>query len=400
MEPTFLNRLRCSLCSADHALDRPEGVCRNCGGALVAEYDLAAARRRLARPTPGSGPESMWRYRELLPVRDPASIVSLGEGWTPLLPLRAAGADAGVPDLWMKEEGVNPTGSFKARGISAAVSKAREFGIADACMPSAGNAAGALAAYARPAGIRAHVFLPADTPALNVLEARFLGAEVTLVPGVISDAAREMQAPRTAGGWFDMSTMKEPWRLEGKKTMGYELAEQRGWTLPDVILYPTGGGTGLIGMWKAFAELEALGWCGGAKPRMVSVQMAGCAPVVRAFREGAERCEFWEGAATVASGLRVPKAFADHLILSALRESGGCAVSVTDDEARRAMREAARLEGILLCPEGAAALAALPGLAASGFLRGGESVVLFNTGNAYKYAEVLGGGAGEGLRRH
>jgi threonine synthase len=270
-----------------------------------------------------------------------------------------------------------------------AVSRAKELGVTDTCIPTAGNAGGALAAYGAAAGIGCHVFLPSDTPRVNIQEVKFFGADCRAVDGLISDAAKAMNEARKGTGWFDMSTMKEPYRLEGKKTMGYELAEQFGWSLPDVILYPTGGGTGLIGMWKAFHEMEQLGWIGAARPRMVSVQMTGCAPVVKAFATRAAKSEFWEGAATAASGLRVPKAFADHLILGALYESGGTAVAVTDADALAAMERAARTEGVLLCPEGAAALAALPALISSGFLRGPEKVVVFNTGSGYKYAEIL-----------
>lgn len=386
---TCLSHLYCSACGVSHATGEIQTVCRSCGAALLAAYDLARARKVLRRSSLAERPGTMWRYRELLPVGDSGSVVSLGEGWTPLIRLKKEGAAAGLPGLHLKEEGYNPTGSFKARGLSMAVSMAKELGITDVCIPSAGNAGGALAAYAAAAGIRSHVFLPSDTPRVNIQETRLFGSTVHLVDGVISDAARAMQERRKTEGWFDMSTMKEPYRLEGKKTMGYELAEQCGWTLPDVILYPTGGGTGLIGMWKAFDELERLGWVDGRKPRMVSVQMSGCAPVVKAFGSGAAKSEFWEGAHTEASGLRVPKAFADHLILRALYDSGGCAVAVTDGQALEAMRRAARTEGLLLSPEGAAALAALPALTASGFLAGGERVIVFNTGSGYKYAEIL-----------
>jgi len=274
------------------------------------------------------------------------------------------------------------------------VSLAREFGIREACMPSAGNAGGALAAYAAAAGIRAHVFVPADTPRVNIDEVRLYGGRVTLVEGVISDAARVMNEKKKGTDWFDMSTMKEPFRLEGKKTMGYELAEQLSWKLPDVIVYPTGGGTGLIGMWKAFGELERLGWVTGKKPRMVSVQMSGCAPIVRAFGARAAKSEFWDDARTVASGLRVPKAFADHLILDALYASGGCALAVTDAAALATMKDAAVVDGLCLCPEGAAALAAVGELRENGFLTGREKVVVFNTGSGYKYTELFAAGPG------
>jgi threonine synthase len=391
---TFLSHLQCSACGSRHDAGEIQTVCRSCGAALLARYDLDAARTAVDRSVIAARPGTMWRYRELLPVGDPASIVSLGEGWTPVLPMTKEGAAAGLGQLFLKEEGVNPTGSFKARGLSMAVSRAKELGVTDACIPTAGNAGGALAAYGAAAGIGCHVFLPADTPRVNIQEVKFFGADCRAVDGLISDAAKAMNEARKGTAWFDMSTMKEPYRLEGKKTMGYELAEQFAWLLPDVILYPTGGGTGLIGMWKAFQEMEQLGWIDGPRPRMVSVQMTGCAPVVKAFGTRAAKSEFWEGAATAASGLRVPKAFADHLILEALYESAGTAVAVTDDDALRAMVRVARTEGVLLCPEGAAAVAALPALTASGFLRGPEKVVVFNTGSGYKYAEILERGAG------
>jgi threonine synthase len=393
MDRTFLTHLECSACGSDHAADEIQTVCRSCGAALLARYDLDGVRKAVDRSEFAGRPGTMWRYRELLPVRDSSSIVSVGEGWTPLIPMKREGAAAGLPRLFLKEEGLNPTGSFKARGLSTAVSRAKELGVADACIPTAGNAGGALAAYGAAAGIGCHVFLPSDTPRVYIQEVKFFGADCRLVDGLISDAARVMNESRRGTGWFDMSTMKEPYRLEGKKTMGYELAEQFGWSLPDVILYPTGGGTGLIGMWKAFREMELLGWIDARRPRMVSVQMTGCAPVVKAFGARAAKSEFWEGAATAASGLRVPKAFADHLILEALYESGGTAVAVTDGEAIAAMGRVARTEGILLCPEGAAAMAALRALSSSGFLRGPEKVVVFNTGSGYKYAEILEGGA-------
>jgi threonine synthase len=332
----------------------------------------------------------MWRYRELMPVFDPEAITSLGEGWTPLLPLGRLAERLGLRSLFVKEEGYNPTGSFKARGLSVAVSKARELGITETCVPSAGNAGGALAAYTASSGMSSRVFVPRDTPRVNIREVEFFGGEIHLVDGLISDAARVMGEKREGTSWFDMSTMKEPYRLEGKKTMGYELAEQFGWTLPDVILYPTGGGTGLIGMWKAFREMAQLNWFEGKKPKMISVQMTGCAPIVKAFEAGRKSSAFWEGAETVASGLRVPKAFADTLILDALRESAGTAVAVTDAAAVSMMKETAATEGIFLCPEGAATLAALPGLLSAGFIGRDEKIVAFNTGSGYKYTEIFG----------
>jgi threonine synthase len=330
----------------------------------------------------------MWRYRELLPVTDDSVATSLGEGFTPLVSLRRMSEKSGFPKLLLKDESFNPTGSFKARGLSVAVSKARELGVREFCVPTAGNAGGALAAYTAAAGLKAHVYMPEDTPVVNIRECQALGAEVYLVHGLISDASRRMAAERHPG-WFDVSTLKEPYRLEGKKTLGFEIAEQLGWKLPDVIVYPTGGGTGLIGMWKAFSEMEELGWIDSRRPRMIAVQAAGCAPIVRAWEQGASTSEFWNNASTIASGLRVPKAFADSLILSALYGSNGGAVSVTDEEILAAIRLVGATEGILVCPEGAATVAAVPYLRDKGLVDLDETVLLFNTGSAFKYVEVL-----------
>lgn len=364
-------------------------VCGQCNKTLLAVYDLASAKSSLSTRQFSTREKSLWRYRELLPVFDDSSIVSLGEGWTPVLHTKTLGRQLGLRNLFIKDESLNPTGSFKARGLCMAVSKSRELGIAEVAMPSAGNAGGALAAYAAKAGIKAHVFMPTDTPVINVMETRLYGAEVYTVDGVISDAGKTMNEMRQGKGWFDMSTMKEPYRLEGKKTLGYELAEQFDWKLPDVIIYPTGGGTGLIGMWKAFREMEELGWISGKKPRMVVVQSAGCAPIVKAFEDGRKASEFWNNSATLASGLRVPKAFADELILSAVYESGGTAVAVNDDELLADMKLVAREEGLLLCPEGAATVSAVRHLLKKGFVQESETVVAFNTGSGYKYVEVL-----------
>jgi threonine synthase len=322
-------------------------------------------------------------------VFDDAYIISLGEGFTPILHTRALGKALDIENLFIKDEGLSPTGSFKARGLCLAVSKAKELGIREAAMPSAGNAGGALAAYAAKAGIRAHVFVPSDTPVVNINEVSMYGAEVYLVDGVISDAAKQMSEMMKGKHWFDMSTMKEPYRLEGKKTMGYEIAEQFQWKLPDVILYPTGGGTGLIGMWKAFDEMEKLGWIDDNRPKMVSVQSSGCSPIVKAFQEKKRDSEFWNNAQTSASGLRVPKAFADTLILNALYESGGTAVSVDDDEILSDMRHVAAIEGVFLCPEGAAAVSAAKRLRKEGFIDPADNVLIFNTGTGYKYIELF-----------
>ncbi len=381
---TFLTHLECSLCGKTYDADRLWQACPDCGRPLLARYDLDAARRlgreRLIGPEP-----SLWRYRALLPVRDEAHIVTLGEGFTPLLPARRLGAELGMPHLYIKEESLNPTASFKARGLAVAVSRARELGVREMVIPSAGNAAGAAAAYAARAGLRLSVFMPRDVPAPFLAECRALGAEVVLVDGLITDCGREARRQVAERGAFDLSTLKEPYRLEGKKTMGYELAEQLGGDLPDVIIYPTGGGTGLVGMWKAFEEMAQLGWIGDRRPRMVTVQSTGCAPIVRAFHAGEEFAAPWEDARTVAAGLRVPAAVGDFLILRALRASGGTAVAVPDEALLEAQQWMGRTEGVFACPEGGATLAALRVLLEEGWIDPGERVVLFNTGSGLKY---------------
>ena len=388
MTTAFIN-LYCYRCGRTFDARMDHSYCKECSKPLQVSYDLDLIRRKLSPTDLRNRVATLWRYREMLPVFDDRSIVSLHEGWTPIVsPIRLA-KKLSLPNLLIKDEGVNPTGSFKARGLCLAISKAKELGITEVAMPSAGNAGGALAAYAASAGIRAHVFVPEDTPIINIKEVSCYGAEVHLVAGTISDAAKNMNECNQGHGWFDISTMKEPYRLEGKKTMGYEIAEQLSWKLPDVIIYPTGGGTGLIGMWKAFKELETLGWISNERPRMVAVQAAGCAPIVKAFKEQKHTAEFWTNAQTVASGLRVPKAFADELILSALAESHGTAVSVTDDELLADMKLAAEIEGILLCPEGAAGISALRYLLKNGFVQEHETVLLFNTGTGYKYLEMM-----------
>jgi threonine synthase len=331
----------------------------------------------------------MWRYRAFLPVQDELNVVSLGEGFTPLLRARRLGEELGLRQLYIKDESLNPTGSFKARGLAVAISRAKELGVTDVAIPSAGNAAGAMSAYAARAGLRAHVFMPSDVPAPFRLECRALGAEVVLVDGLITDCGREARKRSVEQGWFDVSTLKEPYRLEGKKTMGYELAEQFHWVLPDVIIYPTGGGTGLIGMWKAFAELTELGWIDERRPRMVAVQAEGCAPIPRAFAAGEEYATLWEGAQTVAAGLRVPAAVGDFLILKALRESNGIAIAVSDKELVAAQMRMSRYEGVFACPEGGATLAALETLLGQGWVDPSERIVLFNTGTGLKYPDAL-----------
>ena len=331
----------------------------------------------------------MWRYDPVLPAGW-SDAITLGEGWTPLLSLPALGAVIGARDLWLKDEGQNPTASFKARGMSAAVSMAKKLGATRLAAPSAGNAGGALAAYAAAAGIEAHVVMPADVPQANYLECETAGAHVTLVNGLISDCGRIVAERSRIEGWFDVSTLKEPYRIEGKKTMGYELAEQFDWELPDAILYPCGGGVGLIGIWKAFRELEELGWIGAKRPKMIAVQAAGCAPIVRAFEAGASRAEPWQDAYTVASGLRVPKALGDFLVLNAIRESGGTALAVSDQEMLDAGLELARRQGIFAAPEAGACVAAARELIASGFLRSDDRIVILNTGSGLKYLEAYG----------
>lgn len=377
--------LRCPECGSSFDPALPQTFCRACNSPILAQYDLAALSATLHRNEIAARPRGMWRWRELLPVDDPAAIVTLGEGDTPLLRLANLAAAYEIPDLLLKDEALNPTGTFKARGMAAAVTRAVELGVREFVIPTAGNAGGSLAFYARRASSRAHVYMPADTPAPIQAEVKMSGADLHLVDGLISDAARLAAAAAAEHGWFDVSTFKEPYRVEGKKIMGYEIAESLGWELPDVIIYPTGGGTGLVGMWKAFDELQALGWIGSRRPRMVSVQSDGCAPVVRAFQTNAERVEFWQNATTIAAGLRVPSVFADRLVLRCLRQSHGTAVSVSDAEIIDAQKELARCEGIWAAPEGAAPLAALKQLLKIGWCKNSEKIVLFNTGSGLKY---------------
>ena len=384
----FLKRLECSACGLHHEWSQLQNVCLSCQKPLFAIVDLAAASRTLTRETLATREKSLWRYREVLPLPDNVDPVSLGEGGTPLL--RACGScRADDIDLWIKEESLNPTQSFKARGMSVAVSMAKYLGATKLAAPSAGNAGGALAAYAARAGLEAHIFMPRDTPRANIIECRELGVHVTLIDGLITDCGAEIARRKEGEGWFDMSTLKEPYRVEGKKTLGYELAEQLNWELPDVILYPTGGGTGLIGMWKAFDEMEALGWIGSERPKMIVVQSAGCAPVVKAWDEGKQSVETWTNAATLASGLRVPKPYGDYLILDILKKSKGAAIAATDEEILEATRHWSKIEGIFAAPEGAACLVAYRKLRANSFFKPEDSVVLFNTGSGLKYLDVL-----------
>ncbi|HWE16153.1 MAG TPA: threonine synthase [Hyphomicrobiaceae bacterium] len=382
--PTFVTHLECSATGEHHAADEVHNLSR-AGKPLLVRYDLAGVRNALAKPALGQRPPDFWRYRELLPVRKAQDVVSLGEAITPLIRLPKIAARLGSGEVLVKDEGRLPTGSFKARGLALAVSMAKALSITHMAMPTNGNAGAALAAYASRAGIRTTIFCPDDTPEVNVSEIDLQGARVYRVNGLIDDCGKIVGDGKARVGWFDVSTLKEPYRIEGKKTMGLELAEQLGWDVPDVIFYPTGGGTGLIGMWKAFAELEAIGFIGPKRPRMVAVQAAGCAPMVRAFEEGAEHARRWENAATIASGIRVPQAIGDFLILRAVRESGGFAIAVADDAISAALDEMARTEGLLLCPEGAATYAALKQSLADGRVGKHERAVLFNCATGLKY---------------
>ncbi|MBB6188353.1 threonine synthase [Rhodanobacter sp. MP7CTX1] len=386
--------LECSRCHARLSADTPQTLCTQCpdqpAGALYVRYDLTHLQGRSAEEVVGNDPTSpwsgMWRYRAVLPDVEP---VTLGEGWTPMLRSKRH------PGAFLKEEGANPTGSFKARGLALAVTMARHYGLKKLAVPSAGNAAGALAAYAAAADIEAHIFMPRDVPLANYVEAMAYGANVTLVDGVISDCARIVGERKQREGWFDISTLKEPFRVEGKKTMGYELVEQLGWEYPDAVFYPTGGGVGLIGMWKAFEEMEQLGWLKpGKRPRMFAIQSSGCAPVVQAFNDGAAASQMWQNAETAASGLRVPKAYGDYIILDILRASGGMAVAVSDDDIFASLRDWAANEGIFLSPEGAAATAAYDHLLSTGVLDASHRVVLFNTGAGLKYTDVTAAALG------
>lgn len=385
----YVTHLECGACGATHEAGTTHTTCSECGKPLLVRYDLSRAGKALTREALRWRSASMWRYREVLPPANEASITTLGEGFTPLLPARALGTSLGLRELYVKDESQNPTLSFKARGMSTAVSMAKELGITALATPSAGNAASALAAYAALAGIPAWIFMPADTPTANRLECEVAGAHVTLIDGLITDCAAEVARRKEREGWFDVATLREPYRVEGKKTLGYELAEQLDWSLPDVIIYPTGGGTGLIGMWKAFAEMEALGWIGPERPRMVVVQSETCAPIVRAFEEGARFATEFADARTCASGLRVPRAIGDFLILDAVRNSGGTAVAVSDAELIAGARELARSEGIFACPEGGACVPALRRLLHSGVVRSSDRVVIFNTGSGVKYPECF-----------
>jgi threonine synthase len=387
---SFLTHLECTLCGRTFDADTLHGACPDDGRPLYVRYDLDMVAREVRSAELRPRQASLWRYRELLPVRDPHQIVTLGEGWTPLVPFTRLAEMWGLVRTWVKDESQLPTGSFKARGMAVAISRARELGVRRVAVPSAGNAGGALATYAARAGLEAFVFMPQDVPRINQVECLVAGARAYLVRGLISDCGRLVRANSERMGWFDMSTLREPYRVEGKKTMGFELAEQLDWELPDVVLYPTGGGTGLVGMWKAWEELERIGWIGSRRPRMVVVQAAGCAPLVRAFEAGAEEAKPWENATTGAAGLRVPSAIGDRLILQALRESGGTALSVDEAEIAEAQRLLAQTEGLFAAPEGAAVVAGLRRLLDRRLVDRNERIVLFNTGSGLKYPEWFG----------
>jgi threonine synthase len=374
-----IDHLECSRCHHHVSADTPQTVCPLCAGTFYVRYDLSAAKGIAVRDSLPNI-DSMWRYAPVLPDIAP---VTLAEGWTPILPSRRN------PNVLLKEEGANPTGTFKARGMSMCMTMIRHYGISKVAVPSAGNAGGACAAYAAAAGVEAHIFMPQDVPLANQVECIAYGAHMTLVDGLISDCAKIVAARKEAEGWFDVSTLKEPFRVEGKKTMGYELVEQCGWTYPDAVFYPTGGGVGLIGMWKAFLEMEELGWVTGKRPKMIAVQAAGCEPVTKAYREGADVSEMFHNAHTLASGLRVPKPYGDYIILDVVRQSGGTVISQTDDQIYASVQDWGANEGILLSPEGAAATAAYDRLIENGFLKSSDRVVIFNTGTGNKYTDVL-----------
>ena len=385
---SFVTFLECPKCGRRLEAERPQNLC-SCGSPLLVRYDLPAVKRAMSRDAVAARPRGLWRFEELLPGSDPGSRVELGEGDTPLSRLPRLGEALGLRNVVLKDEGLNPTGTFKARGAAMGVSRAKELDIRTIAMPTAGNAGGAWAAYCARAGLDIHVVMPADAERAAMQEVYITGQRLYLVDGLISDAGRIVGRAVQEHGWFDASTLKEPYRIEGKKTMGFEIAEQLGWQVPDVLLYPCGGGVGLIGIWKAFDELEAIGWIGPKRPRLVAVQAAGCAPIVKAFEEGATESRFWEGAETIAGGLRVPKALGDFLVLRAIRETDGSAVAVPDEGSLAAMRLLAEREGMWICPEGAACVAALRTLQTRGWVRPDETVLILNTGLGLKYPDTV-----------
>ncbi len=386
---SYLSNLRCSKCGNKYSADELHSTCQKCQGVLLAEYSLEQIKNRASKEIFQKRSTNMWRYRELMPVRDQKNIVTLGEGYTPIMRLDRLGKELGVENLFIKDDGIIPTGTFKARGLSAAVSKAKELGVKRIAIPTAGNAGAAVAAYGAKAGIETFVFMPKDAPFANKAECVAYGAKLYLVDGLINDAGKIVQKGTKSMNWFDVSTTKEPYRVEGKKTMGLEIAEQMGWTLPDVILYPTGGGTGIIGMWKGFNELEQIGWIKGNKPRMFTIQAEGCAPIVKAFIEKKEECEIWANATTDASGLRVPKPYADYLVLKILRESHGGAVAAEEKAIFDCQRRLAATEGIFAAPEGAATIRGLVKLLESGEIEKSDNILLYNTGSGILYTDLI-----------
>lgn len=388
MPYSYLSHLRCSKTGDIHDADQPQQLSQ-VGAPLLASYDLEALKKVWHPAALLGRPATLWRYHELLPVRDPAQVVTLGEGLTPLLPLRALGKQVGIPDLWMKDESIIPTGSFKARGAAVGISRARELGVTHFAMPTNGNAGAAWALYGARAGLRSTIVMPQEAPAITRLETSLAGARLYLVDGLISDAGRQVAQAVVDQSLFDASTLKEPYRIEGKKTIGLEIAEQLGWKLPDVIIYPTGGGVGLIGIYKALRELQELGWVKGDLPRLVAVQASGCAPIVQAWQQGASESSFWPDSQTLAFGINVPKALGDFLVLDALYRTNGCAIAVDDRAIKAEIRQLASLEGSFVCPEGAAAFAAARQLRESGWIKGGEQVVVLNTGAGIKYPDAI-----------
>jgi threonine synthase len=388
---SFATHLECSRCQEDFPVDQIQQVCKADGGPLLVRYDLRRVRDSLTKETLKGRPETLWRYRELLPHEDPDGVISLGEPLTPLLETPSLGEEIGIPHLRVKDEGLLPTGTFKARGAAVGMTRAAELGVETLALPSAGNAGSAWAAYGARAGVRVIVVMPERTPKVIVREAAAYGGEVYTVAGSIADAGAVVKRACADRGWYDASTLREPYRIEGKKTMGFELAEQLGWRVPDVIVYPTGGGVGLIGMWKAFQELRAIGWLDEKRPRFVAAQAGGCAPIVDAFMKGLDESRAWPDPVTFAAGIRVPKALGDFIVLRALRESGGTALAVSDDEIAEAMALGGESEGLLLCPEGGCALAVTRELRRNGWIADSDEVVIFNTGTGLKYAEFLQG---------
>jgi len=388
MREQFLKNLRCTLCPAEYSPQKPHNLCQ-CGAPLFAQYEIDKIKKTIDKNSQEKRVSSIWRYKELLPLQDKEDIISLGEGFTPLIPAEELAKKLEIKKIFIKDESQNPTSSFKARGMSAAVSVAKKYGIKEVCLPSAGNAASALSAYCAKAKMAPHIFIPETVEPEIFSECRSFGADIREVKGLINDCTETMQKDIKYKNWFDLSTLKEPYRIEGKKTMAFELAEQLNWKLPDVIIYPTGGGTGLIGMWKGFNELEKLGWIDEKRPKMISVQSAGCAPIVKAFKEGKEKAEFWHNSKTIASGINVPKPLGDFLILKVLKESKGLALSVEEKDIPKSIKEMSRLTGIFPCPEGAATLTGLKKLMEIGLVKKHDVVVLFNTASGLKYINTL-----------